>query len=359
MESVQPLKDYIVDKLQEIKQLDPNDRKVQIAAGASMVTAIYLYMKLTSKRNFWDDVPPYKRDTAKSIADPRHSSALERCSKPSDMLQICLADAGPASAAPITVLELWNAAERNGGDRPCFGWEEEQKDGEWKYVFCSWKEAGIEFRKIARALIGLKVQQFDVCNIIGGCSPMFHQIYWGTMFAGAVPGGCYTTNNSGALQHIANLCKTKLVFAEDRSQLNKYLEIADALDTVKYIVVYDDEGFDSKDPKYGNLTVLRNIKLMNFTEFMAFEGIKGTNQEQQKREKAVNPRQCACLIYTSGTTGGSKGCMLSHDNIVYAFMAATETYLASGGKYPDHVRMVSYLPLSHIAGAGISWYVLL
>ena len=354
METIRPVKEFIVEKIQEFQLLDPNDRKVQVAAGASVVTAIVLYIRLTRKRNFWDEVPPHIKATADSIADDRMSSALERCSLPSDMLQICMAETGPASMKPVTVLELFNEAARNGGDRPCFGWEEEQKDGNWEYVFTSWKEAGIEYRKIARALIGLKVKRFDICNIIGGCSPMFQKLFWGIMFAGAVPGGCYTTNNSGALQHIANLCQTKVVFAENAFQLSKYLEVADALKSVQYIVVYDDEEFDAKDPKYSKL---KQIKLMNFTEFMALEGADGADQEQKKREKAANPRQCCCLIYTSGTTGGSKGCMLSHDNVVFAMTAGIDTYLATGGVYADHVRMVSYLPLSHIAGQALSWFV--
>ena len=63
------------------------------------------------------------------------------------------------------------------------------------------------------------------------------------------------------------------------------------------------------------------------------------------------PGECCCLIYTSGTTGNPKGCMLSHDNLTWETvcvqaMVEREKPEAVG----PHNRIVSYLPLSHIAG---------
>jgi len=61
------------------------------------------------------------------------------------------------------------------------------------------------------------------------------------------------------------------------------------------------------------------------------------------------------LIYTSGTTGNPKGVMLSHDNIIFNGNCIMMEEL---GNLPDpadtvnpaDMRIVSYLPLSHIAG---------
>ena len=150
----------------------------------------------------------------------------------------------------------------------------------------------------------------------------------------------------------------KAVFAEDRKQLNKYLEIIDELETLKYIIVYDDEKEANEEYKQENENK-KGIKIMNFKKFMAFGEDKDgkLQQELEKRKRSTNPKQCCTLIYTSGTTGGSKGCMLSHDNVVSMCQQAGQSYVISGAVLPRPARTISFLPLSHIAGQTLSWYV--
>lgn len=66
------------------------------------------------------------------------------------------------------------------------------------------------------------------------------------------------------------------------------------------------------------------------------------------------PGQCCVLIYTSGTTGNPKGVMLSHDNIVFSGSILGQDTINSVPNdeqiQPEEMRIVSYLPLSHIAG---------
>ena len=56
------------------------------------------------------------------------------------------------------------------------------------------------------------------------------------------------------------------------------------------------------------------------------------------------PGNCCTIVYTSGTTGMPKGVMLSHDNYTWTANYFIKTY----GIMPDE-RIVSYLPLSHVA----------
>lgn len=73
-------------------------------------------------------------------------------------------------------------------------------------------------------------------------------------------------------------------------------------------------------------------------------------QTIQAKIQKQKPSQAAILVYTSGTTGNPKGVMLSHDNLIFAGVAQTEAMTGKiGEKHPED-RIVSYLPLSHIAG---------
>jgi long-chain-fatty-acid--CoA ligase ACSBG len=61
---------------------------------------------------------------------------------------------------------------------------------------------------------------------------------------------------------------------------------------------------------------------------------------------SVRPGTCCTLVYTSGTTGNPKGVILSHDN--YSWTAKRMIERDDFGS--DAItKMVSYLPLSHVA----------
>lgn len=57
------------------------------------------------------------------------------------------------------------------------------------------------------------------------------------------------------------------------------------------------------------------------------------------------PGHCCTLVYTSGTTGMPKGVMLSHDNYTWTKRCISARRKKDG----DHLKIVSYLPLSHVA----------
>ena len=66
--------------------------------------------------------------------------------------------------------------------------------------------------------------------------------------------------------------------------------------------------------------------------------------ELDRRIAAQAPEDLCTLIYTSGTTGDPKGVMLSQHNIVWTSRALADAYEFDAGD-----RIISYLPLSHIA----------
>ena len=83
---------------------------------------------------------------------------------------------------------------------------------------------------------------------------------------------------------------------------------------------------------------------------------RGESDDELNRRLANQATNQACtLVYTSGTTGNPKGVMLSQDNITWTASRAHEVY---DWKF-DHEQVVSYLPLSHVAGTFIDIYLIM
>lgn len=74
------------------------------------------------------------------------------------------------------------------------------------------------------------------------------------------------------------------------------------------------------------------------------------------RIKSIAPNKCATLIYTSGTTGVPKAAMISHDCVTYLIRYIAVDYVKMR---PFTERIVSYLPLSHIAAQAVDIYLTL
>jgi long-chain-fatty-acid--CoA ligase ACSBG len=87
-----------------------------------------------------------------------------------------------------------------------------------------------------------------------------------------------------------------------------------------------------------------------WSDFLAL-GKDLSNDIVAEKIRKQKPGKVSTLIYTSGTTGNPKACMISHDNLSWmAKSAQTRFRQASAEAWGPSERIVSYLPLSHIAG---------
>jgi long-chain acyl-CoA synthetase len=137
------------------------------------------------------------------------------------------------------------------------------------------------------------------------------------------------------IQYIANNCQATVAILENLEYMKRWEEIRSELPNLRYVVLMQGaENYDTSD------------WVLSWDELLA----RGTQKLQEDGETvnravdSITPDTLATLIYTSGTTGTPKGVMISHRNVVW-----TVECLRRGANLKLGARMVSYLPLAHIA----------
>ena len=213
---------------------------------------------------------------------------------------------------------------------------------EGKYITWTYDQFYQDVQKFAKGLIELNIQPGKALNIIGYNAPEWIIAFYGGIYSSVLPVGVYTTNNAEACQYVAEHSEAEIVLAENKEQLKKYLQVWDRLPQLKYVVLYGEPVPSDLPPEFKD-------KVMTYKQLLELgENHKSTNFENslEYRKSLQAPGKCCTLVYTSGTTGPPKGVMLSHDNYIWTSYAV----INSVKRDPDEqLRIVSYLPLSHVA----------
>jgi long-subunit acyl-CoA synthetase (AMP-forming) len=79
---------------------------------------------------------------------------------------------------------------------------------------------------------------------------------------------------------------------------------------------------------------------------------EGDVADIKRSREEVEPGDLLTLIYTSGTTGPPKGVQITHDNIMSAVRGFQDVI-----DFPEGARVVSYLPMAHIAERATGHYI--
>ncbi|XP_019359943.1 PREDICTED: long-chain-fatty-acid--CoA ligase ACSBG1 [Gavialis gangeticus] len=246
------------------------------------------------------------------------------------------------SQTPLTVHQMFKESMEKYGPLNALV---SRMNGKWKKI--TFSEYYSLSRKAAKSFLKLGLERFHSVAILGFNSPEWFISAVGTVFAGGIVTGIYTTNSPEACHHIAHDSKANIIVVDSQKQLDKIMQIWNRLPHLKAVVQYK-ESLPEKHPN-----------LYTMEEFMEL-GNEITDDTLDDIINSQKPNQCCGLIYTSGTTGKPKGAMLSHDNITW-----TATHCSrAGDMQPAEIQqetIVSYLPLSHIAAqiydlwTGIKW----
>ena len=196
-------------------------------------------------------------------------------------------------------------------DQPAY---REKEFGIWQAW--TWAEAEKEIEALALGLINLGVNEGDFIAIIGRNRPYF---YWSMVAAqsvGAVPVPVYQDSAAEEMEYILGHCGARFVIAEDQEQVDKVIDIQDALHQFEHMIYLDQRGLR----KYDHHQLHRFVDIQEQGRAAYYEWI----EDLKERRAKLNYDSTCVMLYTSGTTGKPKGVVLSNRNIIESAKNACE-----------------------------------
>jgi long-chain acyl-CoA synthetase len=168
--------------------------------------------------------------------------------------------------------------------------------------------------------------------------PEFHVLDLAAYFCGATPISIYNSSSPEQIEYLVNHCEAKGGIVEDIGFLERFLKVRGELHTINELAILKDpDGLAPND-------------IAGHDALFERDGI-----DLVEAAADCDPDQLATMIYTSGTTGPPKAVMLSHRNVMWT----VESLLRCIGWTREELvgkRMVSYLPMAHIAERMTSHY---
>ena len=213
----------------------------------------------------------------------------------------------------------------------------DKKFGIWNEI--SYKEFWLQVNYVGCALNYFGIGKSDKVAIHSENRPEWLISDIGAQAIGAISVGLYPTNPPAEVKYLLGHSESQILFAEDKEQVDKALEVLQDLPSLKKIIYFEDKG----------LFRYESEKLMKWEDFLE---IGKTEFEKDKefvnsRIDEIKSEDIALMIYTSGTTGPPKGSMLSHGNLEWVSSIIPEISFTPGIDNPEYL---SYLPLCHVFG---------
>lgn len=253
-------------------------------------------------------------------------------------LPILLSKNASLNLTPITVMDLFEECSKEFPKEEAFFFE---RSGQWQSW--TWNHYHKEVLNFAKALINIGIEPYKCVNILGFNSPEWFTAFIAGMYACVVPSGIYLTNNSETCVYIAEHSECACLVLDSLTQFKKYEKDLAKLKNLKAIVFYCE--LTEKDLKD---MVNPYCAVFSWKDFVEMGRKANLDLELNQRIKMQKPGNCCDIVYTSGTTGQPKAVLLSHDNLTW--MANSLYYNYKDMVANDRHKVVSYLPLSHIAG---------
>ncbi len=211
-----------------------------------------------------------------------------------------------------------------------------KSDGDGGWITTTTAEVRDLAAKVAAGLLAHGVEPGERVLLMMRNRPDFHWLDLAAQFVRATPVSIYNSSSPEEIQYLSSHAEARIAIVEDEGFLTRILKVRDELPNLERIFVIEPPEGDLPDGVAP-----------------ASELSEHGDADLDALAAATQPDDLATLIYTSGTTGPPKGVMISQGNVCY-----TADSLFESIEDPDARgwRIVSYLPMAHIAERMVSHY---
>jgi long-chain acyl-CoA synthetase len=208
-----------------------------------------------------------------------------------------------------------------------------------RWLSISWADYERAVQEVTSGLDEFGIEPGETVGIFSNNRAEWHEADLGTLAAGCVTVPLYQTSSAEQVAYLLGHAGARLCFVESHELAARVLEVRDQLPKLDRIVIFDNDD-RLGDPFVVGFQQLRSIGAAR---------LERDPDTFVRRADALRPDDLATLVYTSGTTGPPKAAMVSHANITWTIASA-----ASLMEIRPHERLLSFLPLSHVAERMIS-----
>ncbi len=241
-----------------------------------------------------------------------------------------------AVIAGQTIVDVFNRNADKHADRPAIHW---RAGDDWESL--TWSEYRTRVRELAAGLQTLGVGPGSFTAIQAGNRPEHVMADLAAIHLGATGVTVYSTLAAKQVAYIARDCGATVAILEDLTFMKRWEEIRPELDGLRYVILMEGaENYAGSD------------WVLSWDDVLARGRESLTAHPELIDTSGIQPEGIATLIYTSGTTGNPKGVVITHRNVMWTAESARRALGVI-----DHPRLVSYLPLAHIAERISSHYL--
>ena len=322
--------------------IDYKERKIKMGANATVY----------EKPPTFDDGPEYFADYSNFKGATSDKTVIQE-------IRYSKKGYGSKEMIPATTIpKVWQQCCKNGGSKPALRWEDTLEtalgsDGSvpaatpresWNSL--TWKQYDDMCRTVAMAYLSLGLKPLDGVTIYGFNSYQWFVSEISAIFAGGIAAGIYPTDTPEQFEFKMSHSASSILMMQSLDKFKVCLPVMKKNKNLKACVVW--EASDAQLAEYRTC----GFELLSWNAMLAKGKASEKENELQKRMDNQQPGSVCAYIYTSGTTGNPKAVMITHDNILFESTSILKHLQEHQGvaRESGEERVLSYLPLSHVAG---------